>query len=125
MRTPANELPFGVVSPYWLDLRRYDPVSVAAVLAKPMLILQGGRDYQVTVDDDLAGWKTGLAHRANVLVRVYPSDNHSFFPGTGPSAPMEYEQSHHMDPVAVADIASWLTVPKFNKARSASSGFER
>lgn len=68
--TPADELPFGVVSPYWLDLRRYDPVSVAAVLAKPMLILQGGRDYQVTVDDDLAGWKTGLAHRANVIVRV-------------------------------------------------------
>ena len=28
--TPDAELPFGVPAPYWLDLRRYDPVGVAA-----------------------------------------------------------------------------------------------
>ncbi|MDF5757646.1 hypothetical protein [Spongiactinospora sp. TRM90649] len=31
---------------YWLDLRGYDPVATAATLDKPMLILQGGRDYR-------------------------------------------------------------------------------
>lgn len=48
--TPASELPFGAPAAYWLDLRGYDPASSAAALAKPMLIVQGGRDYQVTVD---------------------------------------------------------------------------
>ena len=59
--TPASELPAGVPAPYWLDLRGYDPAAAAAGLGKPMLILQGGRDYQATVADDLAGWKAGLA----------------------------------------------------------------
>jgi dienelactone hydrolase len=107
--TPASELPFGGPAPYWLDLRGYDPVAVAAALGQPMLILQGGRDYQVTVADDLAGWKAGLAHRPDVTFRVYDPDNHLFFPGTGPSAPVEYEPAQHVDPAVIADIASWLT----------------
>jgi len=107
--TPDSELPFGVPASYWLDLRGYDPVAVAAALGKPILILQGGRDYQATVADDLAGWQAGLAHRPEVTIRVYDPDNHMFVPGTGPSAPAEYEPAQHMDPEVVADIASWLT----------------
>jgi dienelactone hydrolase len=107
--TPASELPFGVPSSYWLDLRGYQPVEVAAALGKPILILQGGRDYQATITDDLAGWKTGLAHSPGVTITIYDRDNHLFFPGAGPSAPAEYEPAQHMDPAVVADIASWLT----------------
>jgi hypothetical protein len=59
--TPAAELPFGYSGAYWLDLRGYDPVATAAALDKPMLILQGGRDYRVTVKDDLSGWQAALA----------------------------------------------------------------
>jgi len=106
--TPDRELLFGVPAPYWLDLRCYDPVAAAAALGKPMLILQGGRDYQATVADDLAGWQAGLAHLPDVTIRVYEPDNHLFFPGTGPSAPAEYEPPQHMDPAVVADVADWL-----------------
>ena len=52
-----------------------------------MLILQGGRDYQVTVDDDLSRWKAALGNRPDVTIRVYDADNHLFFPGSGPSSP--------------------------------------
>jgi dienelactone hydrolase len=107
--TPASELPFGVPAPYWLDLRDYQPVAVAAALDKPILILQGGRDYQATVAEDLAGWRAGLASRADVTIRIYPPDNHFLFPGTGPSAPAESEPAQHVDPAVIADIASWLT----------------
>jgi uncharacterized protein len=74
--TEARELPFGLSGSYWLDLRSYDPVSAAAALDKPMFILQGGRDYQVTVEDDLSRWKEGLSHRPDVTIRVYDADNH-------------------------------------------------
>ncbi len=107
--TPAAELPFGLPASYWLDLREYDPVAAAAGLDKPMLILQGGRDFQVTATDDLAGWRAGLGHRADVTIRVYDADNHLFFPGVGSSAPAEYERPQHVDPAVVADIARWLT----------------
>lgn len=106
--TPAAELPFGLPGAYWLDLRGYDPVSTAVELNKPMLILQGGRDYQVTVEDDLARWQAGLGARPDVTIRVFDADNHLFFPGAGPSTPAEYEPAQHIDPAVIAQIAEWL-----------------
>ncbi len=106
--TLAGELPFGVPARYWLDLRAYDPVAVAASLAKPILLLQGGRDYQATVADDLSLWRAGLEDLQEVTIHVYPADNHMFFPGSGPSAPAEYEAVQHLDPEVVADINAWL-----------------
>ena len=79
--TPSSELPFGVPAAYWLDLRGYDPAAAAAALGKPLLIIQGGRDYQATVADDLSRWQAALDGRPDVTIRVYPADNHLFFPG--------------------------------------------
>jgi dienelactone hydrolase len=107
--TPASELPFGVPASYWLDLRTYDPAAEAARLDRPMLILQGGRDYQVTVADDLARWQAVLAGRADVTFRVHDADDHLFFSGEGPSTPAGYEPVQHVDPAVVADIAGWIT----------------
>lgn len=106
--TPADDLLFGTPAPYWLDLRDYDPIAVAAALDKPMLVLQGGRDYQATVADDLSRWEAGLADRPGVTIRIYPPDNHFFFPGSGPSTPAEIEPAQHVDPAVIDDIASWL-----------------
>jgi dienelactone hydrolase len=122
--TPASALPFGFSGAYWLDLRDYDPVATAAALHQPMLILQGGRDYQVTVEEDLSCWQAGLGRRPNVTVRVYDADNHLFFPGTGPSTPAEYESPQHVDPAVVAAIAAWLT-PNRGKLARYISGLKR
>ena len=106
---PDSDLPFGIPAAYWLDLRGYDPAAAAAALGKPVLIVQGGRDYQATVAEDLAIWRAGLARSPDVTTGVYEPNNHLFFPGTGPSVPAEYEPAQHMDPAVVTDIASWLT----------------
>lgn len=107
-QTPAADLPFGLPASYWLELRDFDPVAIAAALDRPMLILQGGRDYQVTVDDDLSRWRAGLAGRPEVDIRVYDADDHLFFPGDGPSTPAGYEAPQHVDPAVVTDVADWL-----------------
>jgi dienelactone hydrolase len=122
--TPASELPFGLSGSYWLDLRGYDPVATAAAIDKPMLILQGGRDYQVTVEDDLARWETGLGQRPDIMIRIYEADNHLFFPGAGPSTPAEYEPAQHVDSAVVADIAKWL-MPNRGKIARFVFGFQR
>ncbi|MGH3220462.1 MAG: serine aminopeptidase domain-containing protein [Streptosporangiaceae bacterium] len=106
--TPDSELPFGVPAAYWLDVRAYDPGRTAAELGLPMLLVQGGRDYQVTVADDLSRWRDALDGRPDVTFRVYEADNHLFFPGSGPSSPAEYEPAQHVDAEVVAGIAAWI-----------------
>jgi dienelactone hydrolase len=106
--TPAGDLPFGYSGSYWLDLREYDQVATAATLDRPILILQGGRDYQVTVADDLIGWQAGLAHRPDVTIRVYEADNHLFFTGSEPSTMADYATAQHVDPAVIDDIATWI-----------------
>jgi uncharacterized protein len=106
--TPVSELPLGAPGAYWLDIRGYDPAALAATLGKPMLILQGGRDYQVTVEDDLARWKAALDGRPGVTIRIYPDFNHLFVAGSGPSTPAEYEPAQHVDGAVIDDVADWL-----------------
>ncbi|MFC4910008.1 alpha/beta fold hydrolase [Actinomadura gamaensis] len=107
--TPSADLPFGLPASYWLDLLGYDPVAAAGPLGLPLFIAQGGRDYQVTVADDLSRWRAGLAGSPDVTFRVYEADDHMFFPGSGPSGPADYLRPQHVDPDLVADIAAWLS----------------
>ena len=106
--SPGRDLPLGLSAAYWLDQRDYDPVATAVSINRRMLIVQGGRDYQVTVDDDLARWRAGLGHRSDVTIRVYPDDDHLFFSGTGPSTPDSYYQPQHVDGMVIRQTAEWL-----------------
>ena len=44
----------------------------------------------------------------DVTIRVFPADNHLFFPGSGPSEPAEYEPAQHVDDAVIADVAQWI-----------------
>jgi uncharacterized protein len=96
---------------YWVDLRGYNPPVAAQAIKLPMLILQGERDYQVTMDD-FAKWKAALGTRSDVTLKSYPALNHLFIAGTGPSAPAEYMTAGHVAEEVVRDIATWVTTLK-------------
>jgi dienelactone hydrolase len=92
---------------YWLDLQGYDPVQGSKYLPQPMLVLQGERDYQVTMTD-FAAWKKGLSKKPNVTFKSYPKLDHLFLSGEGKSNPAEYEKPGHVDATVVNDIAAWV-----------------
>ena len=71
------------------------------------MILQGGRDYQVSLLD-FALWKAALEGRKNVTLRVYPNLSHLFEAGEGESTPAEYQQPGHVADVLIDDIARWI-----------------
>jgi dienelactone hydrolase len=105
--TAAADLPLGVPAAYWFDLRGYQPAEVAKELKQPMLILQGGRDYQVT-DADFQLWKKALSAKKNVEFKFYEGLNHLFMEGQGKSTPAEYEQAGHVAEAVIEDIANWI-----------------
>ena len=104
--SPAKSV-LGLPPDYLADLARYDPAAEARSLRVPMLILQGERDYQVTMRD-FEGWKRALAERKDVTFKSYPALNHLFSAGGGKSTPAEYQKPGNVAEEVVADIADWI-----------------
>jgi hypothetical protein len=103
-----GDLPFGAPASYWSSVKEYDQVAEAKRLNIPVCILQPGRDYQVTVEDDLVKWKEGLEGKVNVDVKVCEGLNHLFMAGEGRSTPEDYAVEGHVDETAVIAICEWI-----------------
>lgn len=111
--TPAADtLPLNLPASYWFDLKDYDPVATALTLTLPMLVLHGGRDYQVTAAEfarwQQASWADDSKVSPRVTLTDYPRLNHLFMAGDGPSTPAEYAQPGNVDASVIADIANWI-----------------
>ena len=104
-----DDVPEGAGLPvrYLAELHRLHPAAVAEELDIPMLIIQGGRDYQVTWAD-FALWKKHLAARKNVTFKLFDRLNHLLSPGQGASRPAEYQRPGHVDVAVVELIAKWI-----------------
>ncbi len=112
-----KKLPMHIPASYWLSLRRNDPIKLVKDIVKPMLFLQGGRDYQVTLTD-LNLWKKVLKGRKNVTFKIYPSLNHLFHAGKGKSLPAEYMKPSFVYAKAITDIANWVKQVKLVSSES-------
>ena len=92
---------------YYRDLEAYDAPGEAAALGLPLLAIQGGRDYQVTLED-FARWKTALAGQSRACLVVYDELDHLLHRGTGPSTPQDYLAPAEVDPRVIDAVASWI-----------------
>lgn len=112
-KIPDNETVLGASMAYWRDLNKHDPRQELKNMKKPVLFLQGQRDYQVTVAEDLANWKLAASKlpgdKKQFEFKVYPKLNHLFMAGNGKSVPSEYfNKTGHVDKQVVDDIAAWI-----------------
>ena len=102
-----SELVLGAPKSYWVYLSIYDPVVTAQSLLIPMLILQGKRDYQVTMID-FARWNDTFSRRSSVKLLNYQFLNHFFIAGTGVPNNSEYLIEGHVDEEVILDISNWI-----------------
>lgn len=103
----VNERILGVPAKYWAHVHGFKNVDAAKRLKLPILIVQGGRDYQVTTED-FRIWKKALADRKNVTFKLFDDLNHLLVAGSGPSGPEEYQQPGHVAAQVIRDIAGWI-----------------
>jgi len=107
---PDAESPLGLSADYWRSVDAVHMVDEARqVLAggRPLLLLQGGRDFQV-MDADWQGWQQGLAGQRGASFRHYPALDHLGIAGTGPSTLADYERPGHVDATLIDDVAGWI-----------------
>jgi dienelactone hydrolase len=102
-----EELPLNLPSPYWQSLASYKQVETAKKLKQPILVLQGERDYQVTMTD-FELWKKALGDNTKNTFISYPSLNHLFLKGEGKSMPTEYNQQGSVEEKVITDISAWI-----------------
>lgn len=92
---------------YWLDLR---PLTSDLLREddRPLLFLQGARDYQVPAHH-LERFQQELAGRTNVTYKLYPKLNHVFTEGEGEiSRPAEYNHPANVPYYVIEDILEWI-----------------
>ncbi len=95
---------------YWLDLKDYNQVAMAASITRPVFYLQGGRDYQVTMVD-FEIYRDKLSMKPNFKFKAYPDLNHLFMTGQGKSTPMEYGIKGRVSEDVLDDIGSFMKQP--------------
>lgn len=82
-------------------------VAAAQQLSVPILILQGERDYQVSMQD-FHLWEQSLKGMKSVAFHSYPSLNHIFMEGEGKSTPLEYQIEKHVAEDVLSDISHFV-----------------
>lgn len=100
-------LPMGIPASYWRMTLQYKPAEVAARLQLPMLILQGERDYQVTMID-FGLWQVNLMFNRLATFKSYPRLNHLMQEGEGKAVPAEYQQPAPVAREVIDDVARFV-----------------
>jgi len=92
---------------YWKDLDSYPSNEYLVKTDKPVLIMQGGKDFQVLAEKDFAQYQTLLSGKANVTFKLYPELSHLFITSTTGTID-EYAIGGHVDFVVLDDIVNWI-----------------
>lgn len=97
----------GAYKAYWEDYLTYNPLALANEITLPMLILQGERDYQVTMED-FKIWQDSIGNKENVTMQSFKDLNHLMMEGEGPSIPSEYNIKNVVAEEVVNVIAEFI-----------------
>ena len=107
----AKKVGNGTTLYYFKEMGQPTVADWLAKTHKPMLIMQGERDFQVKASVDFAMYKELLGDRENVTFRLYPGLNHAFVPARFDSiaqAKKEFTPQRHIGPEVLDDLADWI-----------------
>ena len=100
-------LPFNTKPNYWLFDRNYKVLDEAKKLSLPMLLLQGGRDYNV-VKKDYDLWLGAMSDKPNFKSVFYDDLDHLFFVGEGMAKPEDISKPNHVSQKITEKMAEFV-----------------
>ena len=96
---------------YFKEMGQKTAADYLLASKKPVLILQGGKDFQVLAKRDYRKFKKLLAGRENTQYKLYPELNHIFVKGIYNDilkASKEYSVEQHIGEDVIGDIAAFI-----------------
>ena len=96
---------------YFKEMGKKTAADYLLESSKPVLIMQGGRDFQVLADDDFKAFREQLASRDNITYKLYPDLDHCFVTALYDDilkASKEYNVERHIGDDVIADIADFI-----------------
>ena len=96
---------------YFKEMGKKTAVDYLKETDKPVLIMQGGKDFQVLVLEDFESFREQLHDRSNVEYRLYDELNHIFVKGIYNDilkAGKEYKVEQHIGAEVLDDIAAFI-----------------
>jgi hypothetical protein len=81
-----------------------------------VLVLQGGRDFQVSPLHDFTVFKEALVDVKGAQCKLYPLATHLFIDGTGRASMAEYEKTAHVNQAVVDDISAFVNASPTQKS---------
>lgn len=109
--TISEKLILGMGQPYWNYLNNYNQLAEISKIDKPILVLQGERDYQVPISN-YNEFQNALKDKSNFIFKSYKNLNHLFMAGTGTPTPDEYNTPGHVSDEVISDIAIFINGQK-------------
>ena len=110
--TPVDSFSFfHTPAVYLVNLKKYNPVKEFQNEKRPILFIQGGRDYQVPIKD-FELWKKGLSKNKNCTFVLIDDLNHMLQEGEGRSVPSEYSDPKNVSKKVVDNVLEWLNKKK-------------
>lgn len=96
---------------YFKEMGEHPAPGFLKLSRKPLLILQGEKDFQASAAVDFTGYQTLLEGHDNATFKLYPGLNHAFVPalsGDINKARKEYAEERHIGEEVISDIARWI-----------------
>ena len=96
---------------YFKEMGEHPAPGFLKLSRKPLLILQGEKDFQASAAVDFTGYQTLLEGHDNAPFKLYPGLNHAFVPalsGDINKARKEYAEERHIGEEVISDIARWI-----------------
>lgn len=96
---------------YYKDMGKKRVSEYLENITKPILVMHGESDFQVSVEKDFEEYKRILKNHPNVTFKLYPGLNHVFMPavcGELKSAKEEYSKPQNVADYVISDIAEWV-----------------
>jgi len=109
----AKNIPFmgGVSAFYFKDMGEKRVGEYLESSTKPILVMHGDGDFQVSTEKDFEEFKRILQHHPNATFKLYPGLNHVFMPvvcGDIKSPKKEYSKPQQVENDVIAHMAEWI-----------------